>query len=64
MTRQQKLRRLQAKLVSKAALELTMQQKLGSPFLSERKRGERCPSVQVGATEAEAAEELKLELKS
>ena len=48
-----------------------MQQKLGSPFLSDRKRGERCPSVQVGATEARAearaedaitarAEELKL----
>ena len=50
--------------MSKAVLELTMQQKLGSPFLSERKRGERCPSVQVGATEAEAAEELRLELKS
>jgi hypothetical protein len=39
---QQKLRRLLAQLVSKAALELTMQQKLGSPFLSDRKKGERC----------------------
>ena len=60
LTMQQKLRRLQAKLVSKAALELTMQQKLGSPFLSHRRGGKDAQAFKLERRRLE----LKLELKS